>query len=272
MLVCVLSATAADGVKTWTSESNFSGPNHSGTATATGTVTRTGEGVAWESDKQGMIDGEKKWQATTTGSGTKTADGYKWSSTAKGTTEAGKEWTTSREVDAVKNEDGTLTINRDATTKLPDGQTLTRESQTTITKTEEGKTWSTTGTQTGPRGTATMSGSGAAVKTDEGVSVNISRQGTTAGGKTWQSTTTGTGTKSGADKKWSASTVGAADNGQNWQVKRECETTKNGFGGSLNRKGCLGNNSAGSCVKPAAASSCHGNLQLKKACSKQTGK
>jgi hypothetical protein len=286
ILLCAPALPAEDNVKIWTGESTFSGPLHSGTATATGTVTRTGEGVTWEAEKQGVVDGEKKWEATTTGSGAKTADGYEWSSTTKGTTEAGKEWTTTRDVDAVKNADGTLTINRDATKTLPDGQTVTRESQTTVTKAEDGKTWTTTGTQTGPKGTATMSGSGSAVKTDEGVSMNISRQGTTAGGsllrrgkasgyegqETWQANTVGSGTKTDTGRKWSSSTAGTTEGGQNWQLIRDSETTKSGYSGTLQRKAAANCKSAGTCNQSVTAGGKHGIFKFKKSSSKPAGK
>lgn len=236
LLFCAPSGQAATNVQTWTSESTFEGPRHTGSSTAIGTVTRTGEGSSWEADRQGIVDGDKKWESTTTGSGSKTADGYEKSSTTKGTTESGKDWTTTREVEAVKNADGTMIINRDATKTLEDGKTITRDSQTVVTKTEDGKTWETTGTRTGPKGTATMKGSGSAVKSDEGVSVNINRQGTTAAGKTWDSTTTGSGTKTDTGRKWNSTTVGSTEGGKTWKATRECEANKSGANATVQRK------------------------------------
>ena len=69
-------AQAATNTLTWTGESTFEGPRHTGSSTATGTVTKTKEGVTWEAERQGVVDGGKTWQSTTTGSGSKTADGY----------------------------------------------------------------------------------------------------------------------------------------------------------------------------------------------------
>lgn len=227
---------AATNIQAWTGESTFEGPRHSGSSTASGTATRTDEGVSWEAERQGTVDGDKKWQSTTTGSGSKTDTGYERSSTTKGSTESGKEWTTERDVEAVKNDDGTMTINRDAAKTFDDGTIIKRESQTVVTKTEDGKTWETTGTKTGPKGTATMSGSGSAVKIDDGVDVKINRKGTTAGSKTWESTTTGSGTKTGTGKKWNSTTAGSTEGGKTWKTTREDELQKSGGSANFKRK------------------------------------
>lgn len=227
---------AATNVQAWTGASTFEGPRHTGSSTASGTVTKTGQGVSWETERQGVADGDKNWQSTTTGSGSKTDTGHEWSSTTKGSTEDGKEWTAEREGERIKNEDGTVTINRDATKTLADGTVLNKESQTVVTRTEDGKTWETTGTKTGPKGTATMSGSGSAVKTDQGVDVNISRQGTTAGGKTWESTTTGSGTKTDTGRKWNSTTAGSTEGGKTWKTTRESELQKSGDNATVKRK------------------------------------
>lgn len=233
---CATPLPAADNTRTWTGASSYEGPRHTGSSTATGTVTKTREGVSWETERQGAVDGDKKWQSTTTGAGNKTDTGYEWSSTTKGATESGKDWTTTRDAEAVKNADGTVTINRDATKTFEDGKTVTRESQTVVTKTEDGATWETTGTRTGPKGSGTMSGSGSAVKTEEGVNVNINRQGTTAGGKTWESTTTGSGAKTDTGRKWNSTTAGSTEGGKTWKTTREGELQKNGGNASVQRK------------------------------------
>ena len=108
-----------------------------------------------------------------------------------GTTGSGRSWTTERDKNVTKNEDGSVTVTKNKTKTLDNGKTVNVSKDRTYTKTDEGLSWDTNKTRTGPRGTSAMSGSGSAKKTSEGVSWNSTREGTGAKGRTWQSNTSG---------------------------------------------------------------------------------
>lgn len=257
---------------TWTSETTRTGPAGAGTMGATGTLTRAAAGAELELERAGTTAGGESWQSTTTGEKTKTDTGARWETTTQGTTEGGHSWTTEGEATKTVNPDGPVTIERDATKTLDSGAVITKSADTTITKTDSGATWVTEGTKTGPRGTATMSGSGSALKTGGGVEVNASHSGTTAGGQDWQATTVGTGSRAGTGAKWNSTTAGSTEAGKTWKTDRQGEYNKSWSGGDAKCKRTANTqvshgNTAGKCKsgKAAAANKCAGVPKAKPA-------
>ena len=195
-------ADIAPGARTndWNSVQTLQHSRGTTVVDTTGTSTGTpGAGRTWEASH--VITGSNGGSATanTTGQSQKTETGRSGSSVTTGMTENGKTWITNRDVEAVRNEDGTVTVERDAVRTNSEGKTVTRESTSTVTKTPDGRSWTTNGTTSTPKGTGSWTGSGSGQRTDSGAIWNSSRQGTSAGGRDWTSSTQGSGTRSRAD-------------------------------------------------------------------------
>ena len=190
------SAGARSGnTQQWQADITHTGPIGTSTVHATGSAVRTEDGSTWEVDRTGAGPKGNTWESTTTGQGTRTEDGRTWTSETTGEGSKGHTWETDRSGTVVKHDDGTSTRTTDFTKTLDNGQTITGEKTATITKTEDGVTWESEGSRTGPKGTSTFTGSGEGTR--DGNTAEWTGQKTITGpdGKVINTETTGTGTR-----------------------------------------------------------------------------
>lgn len=194
------------------------------TMTGTGTATKTDDGKDFTIERAGTTAKGADWSSSTTGQGTKTDDGHEWSSTTSGSTESGKTWTTEKDGTAVKNDDGTVTITTDINKTLGDGTTLTGTKETTVTKTEDGRTWSSEGEINGPHGETTIEATGSAVKNGDGTAdISVDRTATRSNGATVSTETTGTASKTADGRTVQTITTGTRTAGDKAQTQTQAK-------------------------------------------------
>lgn len=198
--------------KSWTNSVEYENPRGAGSATASGTAVKTENGAEVTIDRSGANARGTSWTSTTEGEVTKTEDGRQFTGTTTGSDDKGHSWTAEKEASHVVNEDGTVTITKDVTKTLEDGTEISKSIETNVTKTEDGRTWETTATKTGPKGASTMTGTGEGTKNDDGsFSWTAERQGENAKGKTWSSTAEGEGTRTENGRQWNKTTTNSVD-------------------------------------------------------------
>jgi hypothetical protein len=213
----------------WTTDATLTGP---GGATATmhadGTATHTEDGAEWSIDRDGTRRRGQTWTSTTTGEGTRTADGREWSSTTEGSAESGKSWSTDQSGSATINDDGSRTISTDFEKTLGNGETISGSKETTVTKTDDGREWETTGSHTGPHGTATYTADGTATRTTDGSEATVDRSGTTAAGREWSATTRSRAMATEDGRMRRSGTRGTTADGSRFGARIRSKTTPDG--------------------------------------------
>lgn len=103
--------------------------------------------------------------------------------------------------------DGYPVIHRRWTRTRDDGTVITGESETIVVPGENGRTWQTTGSRSGPFGTREFTGSGRSVRTGNGVNWEATREGTGRDGREWISRTQGNRARAGDETQWRSTTV-----------------------------------------------------------------
>jgi len=176
------------------------------TRRTTGEATRTENGVDWNADHLWTGPNGATGSAHTTGQGRKTENGRAWDSTTTGTGPRGETFTREGTGTATKNGDGTVTIQRDWTRSTESGKTVTGSSETVVTRGEDGKSWESTGTINGPRGTSQFTGSGSATRTENGTSWSGTRSGEGPKGGTWSAETRGQSSRTENGRTWTSET------------------------------------------------------------------
>jgi hypothetical protein len=130
---------------------------------------------------------------------------------------SGKSAVNRRGATVTRNADGTTTIQKQGPVTLQSGKTVDGGIETTVTRTEDGRSWTTEATGTGERGTATVTGAGQSTRSDDGVSWDVDRKAGGAGGRQAGSASTG----SAADGAWSSDTAGETEKGKTWNKDRD---------------------------------------------------
>jgi hypothetical protein len=162
------------------------------TRTTRGEVDRsTGQG-AWRTEHRG--EGR---QAETVGQSQRAEQERRWSSTTTATRRNGKTVTTQTEGVATRTTDyeGNPVIQREWTRTCENGHVVTGRSETRVEKTENGRSWTSTGSRSGPRGTQEFTGSGSAVRTENGSTWQATRQGSGPEGRGWTEQAQGSSTR-----------------------------------------------------------------------------
>lgn len=150
-------------------------------------------------------DGNREWTAThqgprgreaiTRGQASRTDDGRQWRTVTERRDREGNLRTCVVEGTATRGEsyDGLPVIHRQWTRTRADGTVIHGQSETIVMRTEQGRSWQTVGTRTGPDGERSFEGSGNARREGDTRVWQATRQGEARDGRTWRSETSGRG-------------------------------------------------------------------------------
>ncbi len=121
-----------------------------------------------------------------------------------------------------ENPDGSMTVAKECEINFDNGKSLTVSEERTVARDEDGsRMWSGSRTVTDSEGrTATSTGQGSAVKTDDGVQWSRTASGTNRQGEAWSAETTGSGRRSESGMNWSSTTNGTHASGRSWTAER----------------------------------------------------
>lgn len=184
---------------------------------------RVARAGTWHVERTGTGRAGQGWTSTSDVRSTPTVGGRTWHGEGSGSADNGRTWNTVADGSRVRTGDGTASIEASSTRTFDDGQTVDKTRQTLVTKTEDGKTWQSTEIRVGPKGTATITGTGTAAKTADGATWEVEREGSGPNDKTWQSTTEGTTTWQGNTRTRQSTTDGVTGGGRTWTAARSSQ-------------------------------------------------